>query len=127
MSNQKTTKAQCKAFTISGKPCGMKPISGKQYCFNHSPQHGRARAEARKRGGEARHTPHFAQAGTLPAKVETLAEANGILTYTLAEVIGMDNSIARARVLLALFDSFVKSFEIGELEKRIAALEEIQK
>ena len=59
----------------------------------------------------------------MPASVTTLEEARKIITYTLAEVIGMDNSIARARVLLALFDSFVKSIEIGELESRIAALE----
>jgi len=36
----------------------------------------------------------------------------------------MENSIARARVLLALYDSFVKSFEIGELERRIQTLEQ---
>jgi hypothetical protein len=113
----------CKAKTKSGQPCRMKPIGGGDYCFTHSPGTRRAQAEARKKGGQARHTPHFADPVILPAKVETLPDAHQILTYTLAEVAGMDNSIGRARVLLALFDSFVKSFEIGELEQRIAALE----
>ncbi len=67
------------------------------------------------------------RASQLPANVTTLADANKILGYTLAEVKGMDNSIARARVLLSLFDSFIKSIEIGELEKRIQALEERSK
>lgn len=124
MSNGKATKAQCKGVTLSGKPCGMKPIAGGAYCFNHAPGQARARAEARKRGGENRHTPHYADASQLPAEVKTLDDARGLLGYTLAEVVGMDNSIARARVLLALFDSFIKSFEVGELEQRIQALEQ---
>lgn len=115
---------RCKGKTKSGRPCRMKPIGGGDYCFSHSPSTRRAQAKARKKGGQARHTPHFADLSTLPAKVETLPDAHQLLTYTLSEVAGMDNSIARARVLLALFDSFVKSFEIGELEERIRALEE---
>lgn len=115
--------AQCKAKTQTGAPCSVPAMKGSGYCFTHSPTTRRAQAEARKRGGENRHTPHFADLALLPGSVETLEDANKILGYTLAEVIGMDNSIARARVLLSLFDSFVKSFEIGELEQRIAALE----
>ncbi len=116
--------AKCHSKTETGQPCRMKVKAGAEYCFAHDPHKAVERARARKLGGEHRHTPHFADASTLPAKVRTLEDANGILGYTLAEVIGMDNSIARARVLLAIFDSYVKSFEIGELEKRIAALEQ---
>jgi len=115
--------AQCKGNTKSGAPCKVPTLKGKQYCFTHDPSTRRAQAVARKLGGENRHTPHFADASLLPANVSTLEDANKILGYTLAEVKGMDNSIGRARLLLSLFDSFVKSFEIGELEKRIQALE----
>jgi hypothetical protein len=115
--------SKCQAKTTSGQPCGMKTKAGARYCFIHNPATATARAQARRQGGLNRHTPHFADTSTLPANVGTLEDATKILGYTLAEVKGMDNSIARARVLLALFDSFVKSFEIGELEKRIAALE----
>jgi hypothetical protein len=114
---------QCKAKNKHGQPCKMQALKGARYCFAHNPASGQARAEARKKGGENRNTPHFADPSLLPKKVKELSDANKILTYTLQEVAGMDNSIARARVLLALFDGFVKSFEIGELEKRIAALE----
>lgn len=115
--------AQCKAKTQTGTPCKVPALKGGRFCFTHSPETRRAQAEARRRGGENRHTPHFADPSELPRDVRTLEDATAILGYTLAEVIGMDNSIARARVLLSLFDSFVKSFEIGELEKRIQALE----
>jgi len=105
----------------------MKTKAGARYCFIHDPSQAKKRAQARKKGGENRYTPHFADPSKLPANVAGLEDANKILGYTLAEVIGMDNSIARARVLLALYDSFVKSFEIGELEKRIQALEQAKR
>jgi len=98
-------------------------MKGTRYCFTHNPHTRKAQAQARRRGGENRHVPHFADGSKLPKDIKTLEDASGILSYTLAEILGHDNSIARARVLLALYDSFVKSFEIGELEKRIAALE----
>jgi hypothetical protein len=114
---------QCKGKTQTGKPCRMKPIRGGDYCFSHSPKTRRAQAEARKRGGENRHVPHFADPALLPATVEALPDAHQLLVYTLKEVSGMDNTIARARVLIALFESFVRSFEIGEIEARLSALE----
>lgn len=114
---------KCKAITANKTKCKAQALKGGQYCFIHAPETGHARAAARKLGGENRHTPHFGDHSQLPANVATLEDANKILSYTLTEVIGMDNSIARARVLLSLFDSYVKSFEIGELEKRITALE----
>ena len=116
--------AKCHSKTRTGEACKMPAQKGERYCFTHSPATRRAQAEARKKGGESRHTPHFADPATLPAKVDSLAGAHQLLSYTLAEVAGMDNSLLRARVLLALFDSFVKSFEIGGLEERIRALEE---
>lgn len=118
---------QCKATRTNGQRCKMQALRGDKYCFNHSPAAGVARAKSRKLGGMNRNTPHFADPSTLPAKVDTLTDAHALLTYVLAEVGGMDNTHNRARILLALFDSFVKSFEIGELEKRIAALEQAKR
>lgn len=105
----------------------MQAVKGDRFCFSHSRTTRAAQAEARKRGGENRHTPHAGNLETIPANIASLQDAGTILNYTLAELLAMDNSIPRARALLALFDSFVKSFEIGELEARIQALEARQK
>lgn len=113
----------CKATTTGGAPCQAQAIKENDYCFIHAPETLQARSLARRKGGENRHTPHFADESELPQTIQTLGDANKILKYILVEVIGMDNSIARARLLLSLYDSLVKSFEIGELEQRIAALE----
>ncbi len=119
--------AKCKKTTTSGQPCKMQALKGGSYCFNHSPEEGAKRARARKRGGENRHTPHFADPSLLPQDVQSLDDVNKLLMYTLQEVSGMDNSLERARVLLALVVGFGKSIEIGELELRIKALEERSK
>jgi hypothetical protein len=117
----------CKATTTSGTPCKMPATKGGRYCFTHSPATRTAQAQARKRGGENRHTPHAGNPEAIPAKIASLTDAGQILNYTLAELLIMDNGIPRARALLALYDSYVKAFEIGELEKRIQALEELRK
>lgn len=119
--------AKCNAKNARGERCKMHPIRGGEYCFIHAPDRAAERAQARRRGGRNSNAPHYADASALPEDVRTLEDARKVLTYTLAEVAGMENSIARARVLLALFDSFVKSIEIGELEARIAALEASRK
>jgi hypothetical protein len=51
-------------------------------------------------------------------------DARTPLDYVKAELLAADNSIPRDRALLALFDSFVKTIEKGELEARISALEQ---
>lgn len=117
----------CKAKTTNGKPCKMPATKGGRYCFTHNPATRAAQAAARKLGGYRSATPHAGNPEAIPAEVASLADAGKILNYALAELLVMDNSIPRARALLALFDSYVKSFEIGELEKRIQALEARQK
>lgn len=115
---------KCKAKTTNGQPCRSQAIKDSHYCFIHDPNQGAKRAQARKKGGQRRRVPHYGDESIIPHEVKTLEDANKILAYTLAEVVPMENSIARARVLLALYDSFIKSFEIGELEQRIQALEQ---
>lgn len=115
--------ATCKARTQSGKPCKAAALKGDRFCFTHSGSTRAQQAAARKLGGENRHTPHAGKVESIPEDITSLQDAGGILSYVLAELIVMDNSIPRARALLALFDSYIKSFEIGELEQRLAALE----
>jgi hypothetical protein len=119
--------AACRSRTASGQPCRAHAISGSRYCFAHDPGQGAKRALARKTGGQRRRVSHGGNETDLPSEVKTLDDANKILAYVLAEIIPMENSIPRARVLLALFDSYLKSFEIGELEGRLTALEQLTK
>jgi hypothetical protein len=123
MSNKKMTNARCRGKTAAGQPCGMKPTAS-GFCFNHDPARAADRARARRRGGETHRTPHAGNPDSIPSDIQTIQDARHILNYVLLELLAADNSIPRNRALLALFDSFVKSLEIGELEDRIAALEQ---
>ncbi len=114
---------KCKGKTKSGGVCKMPALKNSQYCFTHNPKTRAAQAKARKLGGYNSSTPHAGNPSDIPAQIATITDARSIVGYTLQELMVMDNSIARARALLAVFDSFMKVFEIGELEQRIAALE----
>jgi hypothetical protein len=127
MSSGNMSKAHCHGQTAGGKPCGMRPIKGGRYCFNHDPARAKDRAAARRAGGLSRHTPHAGDSDNIGKEIRTIGDAAKIIRYVLDELLVMDNTIPRARTLLACFDSFVKAFEIGELERRISALEAMQK
>lgn len=117
--------SSCKGKTRTGQPCGMAAIKGGRYCFAHSPAAGSKRAQARKEGGKARHTPHFGNLADLPAQVESPADAKKILAYALAELAGMDNSLQRVRALIAIFEAYNKSMEIGRHEELIQLIEAV--
>ena len=117
----------CKAITTNGKRCQAKPKAGSDLCFIHSPKYAAARSAARRKGGEATRTPHGGTLEIIPSEINTIQDARQILLYTLQEILPMDNSIPRARVLIALFDSYNESIKTGELAERLTAIESILK
>jgi len=101
----------------------MAPRVGKDYCWAHDPDNREAATAARKLGGARNRVPHYGDPLTIPYEPKSLEDASKILAYVLADLLPAEKSIPRARLLLAVYDSFVKSFEIGDFEKRLAALE----
>lgn len=127
MRSQKTSKARCQGRTAAGKPCGMKIKPGVLYCFNHDPSQAAQRAESRKRGGESRHTPHAGNLDQVSKAPRAMPELMTLLDYIMAELLAMDNGIPRARALIAISETFIKSFDMGDHEARITALEQQRK
>jgi hypothetical protein len=127
MTDRKMTSTHCQAKTAQGKPCKMAALRGQTFCFNHSPAAAAERAQARRTGGQRSHTPHAGELGSIPGNIQTIQDARQILSYTLAELLAMDNGIARARALIAIFDSFIRSIELSEIEARLQALEQQSK
>lgn len=114
---------KCKGKTKTGEPCSMQALKGQRYCFTHDPASGQQRAKARRLGGERTRTPHTGDPETIPREIKALADLQKVFDYTLQEIIPMENSIPRGRLLLALIDTGVKLFQVGELENRLAAIE----
>jgi hypothetical protein len=69
--------------------------------------------------GTAKSRIHYATAA-LRAALEADAR---VLEIATIDALGLDNSIARARVLIAAVLAAAKLLETGELEERLAALE----
>lgn len=112
----------CKATTASGQACKMPAQRGQRYCFTHSPQTRAAQAQARKAGGEARHTPHAGDAAQVIASPRSVDDTFSILDYALAETLVMDNGIQRNRLLVSIAAQYIEARKVGDLEKQLQEL-----
>ena len=91
----------------------------------HSPEHAKEVQEARRLGGLRRKRE---AAVTGAYEFEGLSTVDGIrrlLEVAVLDTLGMENSISRSRTLAYLAQVALRTLEVGDLEQRIAALEEI--
>lgn len=114
--------SKCKVKKPDGTPCKMQPLKGEAYCFAHAPETAAAREVARKLGGYNRHTQHAGDSSKIPAEIKTIADVGTILRYTLDELLEMDNSIPRARALIAVAAGYIDTIKTGELEVQLKEL-----
>ncbi len=121
---QVTTAKPCKATTQRGAPC-QTPASGSGWCFHHDPNRAAERAAARAKGGYARHGRAVGSVGAhhAPVSVKTVEDILSLLEDTINDVLALENSLNRARVLGTLALAALRVLEGHELEQRIAALE----
>lgn len=113
---------QCAFRFSSGEPCRAAPLHDSQFCLMHSPEHAQ---EARRLGGLRRK-----REATLSGAYdfESLSTVDGIrrlLEVTVLDTLGMENSISRNRILAYLAQVALRTLEIGDLEERIIALEQV--
>lgn len=116
---------QCKAKTRTGARCTAYAVNDSQYCFTHDPARARERAQAHKRGGRNRIAP---KVGTWNKRIATIADALECLNdLVLPDLIALENTVPRARAIIAAIESAIKAIGAGELEARLAALEMVLK
>ena len=118
---------KCKATAANGEPCGAWAQGSGEYCYTHDPARGTERAAARKLGGLHRSVGHGGDPAKIPARVRTLADVLSLLDYVKDEAIPLENSIQRARLLVALAAEYTNAIKVGELESRMASLEQALK
>ena len=115
-------KEHCKGHNASGSRCKAY-ASESGFCFMHDAAKGRERALARRNGGLSTKKPHNADASAIPSDVRSIDGVFAILNYALQESIVLDNSIARSRAFVSIAHGFIEALKVGELEKRLEALE----
>lgn len=121
-----TTRRTCAAVKRDGSPCGSWAVTGSAFCIVHDPARAATMAEARRRGGRARHGRRIGGMGDVAHETVALTGPGDVLRVIEAEVnmlLSLERSISRARAVGALLSVFVQTWESSELERRIAALE----
>ena len=114
----------CKAQNESGHPCGQAPLQGSDFCFWHSPEHAHEAAEARRLGGLRRRKENITAGAYDFADLESVEGIRRLLQVAAVDALSLENSIARARTLAYLAVVAAKLLETGEVEERVAALEQ---
>jgi hypothetical protein len=102
----------------------MAPLEGSDRCFCHAPDQAPARARARKRGGQATRTPLLFPLPPEPSPLRDVASVQTLLEEVVHETRVQPNSAQRSRTIAVLLGVALRTLEIGELEARLAALEE---
>jgi hypothetical protein len=116
---------RCAYAKADGQPCAMAPLHDRPYCFSHDPERAEEAAEARRLGGlRRRKEGTIAVAYDLPG-LDTVAGIRRLLDIVVTDGVGLENGIARLRVLISTATAATNLLKVGEFEERLTALEAV--
>ena len=116
-------KRACAYAKTDGQPCQMAPLRDRPYCFSHDPERAEEAAEARRLGGlRRRKEGTIAVAYDLPG-LDSVAGIRRLLDIVVTDGVGLENGIARLRVLISTATAATNLLKVGEFEDRLASLE----
>lgn len=114
---------RCVAAKTDGHPCQMAPLRDRPFCFSHDPERAEDAAEARRLGGlRRRKEGTIAVAFDLPG-LDSVAGVRRLLDIVVTDGVGLENGIARLRVLISTAVAATNLLKVGEFEERLAQLE----
>lgn len=99
------------------------PLRDANMCFWHSPDHAGEAAEARRLGGLRRRREHTLEGAYDLGDFGSVRAIRRIVEVVTYDALGMENSVARGRLLIACAQTLTKLLEVGELQERIEAVE----
>ena len=113
----------CLAATKRGDQCGATPLHDSELCYWHSPEHAEEAAKARSLGGQRRRRESTLSGAYDLEALDTVQSIRRVIEIVTFDALGMDNSVARGRLLIAAAQAATKLLEVGELEQRLEAVE----
>lgn len=113
----------CTYRLADGRRCGATPQRDGPLCFWHDPDKAEAVAEARRLGGLRRRREKALAAAFEFEGIGSIGAVQRVVEIALLDSFGLDNSIARCRILISAAQVAAKLLEVGDLADRIAALE----
>jgi hypothetical protein len=115
----------CTFLMPDGRACRAGPQRDRPFCFTHDPERAEEAAEARRLGGlRRRKEGTIAVAYDLPG-LDSVAGIRRLLDVVVTDGIGLENGIARLRVLISASAAATNLLKVGEFEERLAALESV--
>ncbi len=105
----------CAGTRSDGSECRTWPLKGERYCLFHSPDHGKEAAEARRLGGLRRRREKTVAAAYELAGLGSVEDIRRVLEIAVLDALGLENSVARVRVLIACAAVATKLLEADEL------------
>lgn len=115
----------CKGINARGESCRAAPLHGSDYCRLHDPEQAAAVQEARQLGGLRRRKETTVAVAYDFDGLATIPQIRRLVEVAAYDTLSQENSIPRARTLAYLAQVAASLVEKGELEERLAALEEI--
>ena len=113
----------CSHALPDGRLCRATPLRDGAFCFWHDPDTEAEAAEARRLGGLRRRREKTLSGAFDFGGLGSIEAIRRIVEIAVVDALGLDNSIARARVLISAAMAAAKLLETGELEARLAVLE----
>ncbi len=114
---------RCAFEMPGGRPCQATPGRGSRFCFWHDPDKADDLADAQRLGGIRRKRERTVAAAYDFTGLGSVEAIRRILEIATLDALGLENSIARGRLLISAAQVAAKVLETGELADRIAALE----
>lgn len=114
---------RCSVVTADGRPCRATPLRDVPFCFWHAPGNEEEVAEARRLGGLRRRREKTLAGAFDFEGLGSVADIRRLLEIAAVDALGLENSIARARVLTGVATAAAKLLETGELQRRVELLE----
>jgi hypothetical protein len=119
------TKRRCSGKTAKGEPCQATPRGGSGLCLWHDPELAEAAQEARRLGGQRRKREVTVQAAYDLEGLGSIPDIRRIVEIAVTDLLGAENTVARARTLLSAAQVAAKLLETGEFEERLEAIESV--
>ena len=111
--------ATCTFRKSSGEQCRARPMHDNSLCFWHDPEFAAEAAEARRHGGLRRRRDETLAGAYEVDGIESVTQIRRVIAIVIFDALGLDNSVARGRLLIAAAQAATKLLEVGELEQRL--------
>jgi hypothetical protein len=85
-----------------GRACGAPPLKNGRFCYWHAPGKGEEAAEARRLGGLRRRREKTVARAYDITGLDSVDNIRRVLEIAVLDALGLENSIARTRVLIAV-------------------------